>query len=94
MSKPGLSRPDVCSIRAAARHAAFAEAAPGLLGAGGCPPADDDLPLPGRDSRLRPVLPAALASIPHRFKDPIRQLGTIDASLVADVRRQRTGAGR
>ena len=52
MFDPGFTRPDVCSIRAAAAQAEFAEAARGVLGADGCPPADDDLPLPGRDRRV------------------------------------------
>jgi hypothetical protein len=99
MYDPGLTRSDVCSIHAAAEQAEFAEAACGPLGAGGCPPTDDDLPLPGRDRRvpyhrLRPVLNAALAGIPYRFKYPIRQLGTGGASLAADNRGQGTGAGR
>ncbi len=81
MSDPGPSRPDVCSIRAAAGQAEFAEAARGVLGADGCPPADGDHPLLGRDRRvpyrrLRQVVNAALASIPHGFGYPIRQLGT------------------
>jgi hypothetical protein len=68
MFDPGLSRPDVCSIRAAAGQAEFAEAARGVLGTDGCLPTDD-LPLPGRDRRvpchrLRPVVDVALASIP------------------------------
>ena len=99
MYDPGLSRPDVCSIHAAAEQAEFAEAARGVLGADGCLPTDDDLPLPGRDRRvpyhrLRQVLNAALASIPHRFGYPIRQLGTGGAWLVAGNRGQGTGAGR
>ena len=71
----------------------------GVPGAGGCPPADDDPPLPGRDRRvpyrrLRPVPNAALAGIPHRFGYPIRQLGTAGAWLVAGNRGPGTGAGR
>jgi hypothetical protein len=46
MSDPRLSRPDVCSIRAAAEQAEFAEAARGVLGADACPPTDGDHPLP------------------------------------------------
>jgi hypothetical protein len=99
MYDPGLSRPDVCSIHAAAEQAEFAEAARSVAGADACPPTDDDLPLPGRDRRvpyrrLRPVLSAAPASIPHRVKYPIRQLGTGGAWRVADTRGQGTGAGR
>ena len=99
MYDPGLSRPDACSIRAAAGQAECTEAARGVLGADGCLPTDGDLPLPGRDRRvphhrLRPVLNAALASIPHKFSYPIRQLGTAGAWLVADNRGQGTGAGR
>ena len=86
MSDPGLSWPDVCSIRAAAEKAEFAHAARGVLGADGCPPTDGDLPLPGCDRRvpyrrLRRVVDAAPASIPHRSGYPIRQLGTGGASL-------------
>ena len=99
MSDPGPSRPDVCSIRAAAEHAEFAEAARGVPGVGGRPPTDDDRPLPERDRRvpyrrLRQVVNAALASIPHGFRCPVRQLGTGGAWLVADNRGQGTGAGR
>ena len=99
MYNPGLSRSDVCSIRAAAEQAKFAEAARGVLGADGCLPADDELPLPGRDRRvpfhcLRQVPNAALAGIPHRFRYPIRQLGTGGAWLVGGNRGQGTGAGR
>jgi hypothetical protein len=99
MSDPSPSRPDVCSIRAAAGQAEFAEAARGVLGADGCPPTDGDHPLLGRDRRvpyrrLRQVVNAALASIPHGFGYPIRQLGTGGARLVADNRGQGTGAGR
>jgi hypothetical protein len=99
MSDPGLSRPDICSIRAAAEQAEFTEAARGVLGADGCLPTDNDPPLPGRDRRvpyhrLRRVLSAALASIPHGSRYPIRQLGTGGAWLVADNRGQGTGAGR
>jgi hypothetical protein len=98
MSDPGPSRPDVCPIRAA-EQAEFAEAACGVLSADGCPPADGDHPLPGRDRhvsyrRLRQVVNAALASIPHGFRYPIRQLGTGGASLVAGNRGHGTGAGR
>jgi len=99
MSDPRLSRPDVCSIRAAAEQAEFAEAARGVLGADGCPPTDGDHPLPGRDRRvpyhrLRQVVNAALASILHGFGCPIRQLGTGGAWLVADNRGPGMGAGR
>ncbi len=99
MYDPGPSRPDVCSIRTTAEQAEFAQAARGVLGAGGCPPTDGDHPLPGRDRRvpyrrLRQVVNAALASIPHGFRYPIRRLGTGGASLVADNRGQGTGAGR
>jgi hypothetical protein len=99
MYDPGLTLSGVCSIRAAVRQAEFAEAARGVLGADGCPPADDDPPLPGRDRRvpyrrLRPVLNAALVSISHGFGYPIRQLGTGGASPLAGNRGQRTGAGR
>ena len=99
MYDPRLSRPDVCSIRAAAEQAGFAEAARGMLDADGCLPTDDDLPLPGRDRRvpyhrIRQVLNAALASIPHGFGYPVRQLGTGGAWLVGGNRGQGTGAGR
>ncbi len=99
MYHPDLSQPDACSIRAAAGQAKCAEAARGVPGADGCPPTDGDLPLPGRDRhvpyhRLRQVLNAALASIPHKFGYPIRQLGTGGAWLVAGNRGQGTGAGR
>ena len=99
MSDPGLSRLDVCSIRAAAEQAEFAEAARGVLGADGCPPTNGDLPLAGRDRRvpyrrLRRVVNAARASIPHGFGYPTWHLGTAGASLVADNRGQGKGAGR
>ena len=78
-SDPDLSRPDVRSTRAAAKQVEFAKTARGLLAADGCPSADDDLPLPRRDRRvpyhrLRSVLNADLASIPHRVKYLIRGL--------------------
>jgi hypothetical protein len=99
MSDPGPSRPDVCSIRATNEQAEFAEAARGVLGADGYLLTDGDHPLPGRDRRvpyrrLRHVLNAALASIPHGFRYPIRQLGTAGAWLVAGNCGQGTGAGR
>ena len=99
MYDPDLSRPDICSIRAAAEQAEFAEAARGVLGTDGCPPTDDDPPLLGRDRRvpyhrLRQVPKAVLASIPHGFGYPVRQLGTGSAWLVAGSRGQGTGAGR
>jgi hypothetical protein len=99
MSDPGLSRPDACSVRAAAEHAELAETARGVPGADGCPPADGDLPLPGRDRRvpyrrLRRAVNAALASFPHGSGYPIRQFGTAGASLVAGHRGPGTGAGR
>jgi hypothetical protein len=99
MFDPRPSQPDVCSIRGAAGQAKFAEAAHGMLDADGCLPTDDDLPLPGRDRRvpyhrLRQVLNAALASIPHGFRYPARQLGTEGAPLVADNCGRGTGAGR
>ncbi|HEY6311052.1 MAG TPA: hypothetical protein VIY52_09640 [Streptosporangiaceae bacterium] len=97
MFDPGLSRPDVCSIRAAAEQAEFAEAC-GVPGVGGCPPTDNDLPLPGRDRRipyhrLGQLVNAALASIPYRSGYPIRQLGTAGAWLVAGNSGQGAGAG-
>jgi hypothetical protein len=99
MSDPGPSRPDACSTRAAAEQAEFAEATRGVPGADGCPPTDGGHPLPGRDrrvpyQRLRQVLSAALASIPHRFGYSIRQLGTAGASLAVGNRGHGTGAGR
>ena len=99
MSNPYLTRPDVCSIRAAARRAEFAEVARAVAGVGGCPSADGNLPLPGcgrrvPSRRLRPVLNAALAGLPHRVGYPMRQLGTGGASGVAGNRGQGTGAGR
>ena len=99
MFDPGLSRPDICSIRAAAEQAEFAEAARGVPGADGYPPTDNDLPLPGRDRRipyhrLRQLVNEALANIPHTFRYPIRQLGTAGAWPVAGNGGQGTGAGR
>ena len=99
MSNPDLTRPDIRSIHAAAKQAEFAEAARSVAGADGCLSAGDDRPVPGRDRRvpyhrLRPVRNAALASIPHRVRYPIRQLGTRGAWLVGGNRGQRTGAGR
>jgi hypothetical protein len=98
MFDPDLSRPDICSIRAAAEQAELAGAARGLLSTDGCPPVDDDLPLLGRDRRapcrrLRPVR-KALASVPHGFRYRIRQLGAGGAWLVVGNRGQGTGAGR
>ncbi len=99
MYNPDLSQPDACSIRAAAEQTEFAEAARGMLDADGCLPTDDDPPLPDRDrrvphNRIRQVLNTALASIPHGFEYPIRQLGTGGAWLVVGNRGQGTGAGR
>jgi len=99
MSDPALSRPDICSIRTAAEHAEFAEAARGVPGADSCPPTDHDLPVPGHDRRvpyrrLHTVLNAALASTPYRFGCPIRQPGTGDAWLAGGSCGQGKGAGR
>jgi hypothetical protein len=99
MSDPGPSRPDVCSIRAAAEHAEFAEPARGVLGADRCLPTGGDQPLPGRGRRvphhrLRQVPNAALPGVLHGFGYPIRQLGTAGAWLVAGNRGPGTGAGR
>jgi hypothetical protein len=99
MSDPGLSRPNVYSIRAAAERTEFAEAARGVLSANGCPPTDGDLPCPGRDRRapyrrLRRAVNTALASFPDGFGYPIRQLGTGGASLVTGDRGPGTRAGR
>ena len=46
MSYPGFTRPDLCSIRAAAEQAELAEAACGGLSADGHPPAGDYPPAP------------------------------------------------
>jgi hypothetical protein len=56
MSDSGLTRPDLCSIRAAAEQAEFAGPARGLLSADGYPPAGDDPLAPlARDVARTPV---------------------------------------
>jgi Protein of unknown function (DUF2637) len=46
MPYPGFTRPDLCSIRAAAEQEELAEAVRGGCSADGCPPGDDDPPAP------------------------------------------------
>ena len=53
MPDPGFTRPDLCSIRAAAGQAEHAEAARGGLSADSHPPAGDDRH-PGRAASTAP----------------------------------------
>jgi hypothetical protein len=66
MPYPGLTRPDLCPIRAAAGQAEFAEAACGRLNADGQPPAGDDPPAPtasGIDRAIRLSTAAAVLAV-------------------------------
>ena len=66
MSYPGITRPDLCSIRAAAGQAEHAEAARGGLSADGHPPAGDDPPAPlasGIDRAIRLSTAAAVLAV-------------------------------
>ena len=66
MSDPGFTRPDLCSIRAAAGQAELAEAARGGLSADGHPPAGDYPPAPlasGIDRAIRLSTAAAVLAV-------------------------------
>jgi len=66
MPGPGFTRPDLCSIRAAAGQAEPAGAVRGGLSAGGHPPAGDDSPAPlasGIDRAIRLSTAAAVLAV-------------------------------
>ncbi len=66
MPHPGFTRPDLCSIRAAAEQAEPAEAVRGVLGADGHPSAGDDPPAPpasGIDRAIRLSTAAAVLAV-------------------------------
>ena len=66
MPDPGVTRPDLCSIRAAAGQAEHAEAVCGGLTADGRPPAGDDPPAPpagGIDCAIRLSTAAAVLAV-------------------------------
>ena len=66
MPDPGITRPDLCSIRAADGQAEHAEAAGSGLTADGHPPADDDppaLPASGTDRAIRLSTAAAVLAV-------------------------------
>jgi hypothetical protein len=66
MPDPVLTRPDLCSIGAAAGQAELAEAACGRLTADGQPPAGDDPPAPtasGIDRAIRLSTAAAVLAV-------------------------------
>ena len=66
MPDPGFTRPDLCSIRAAAEQAELAEAVRGGFSADGHPPADDDPPAPlasGIDRAIRLSTAAAVLAV-------------------------------
>ena len=66
MPDPGFTRPDLCSIRAAAGQAELAEAVRGGLSADGHPPASDDPPAPvasGIDRAIRLSTAAAVLAV-------------------------------
>ena len=52
MPHPYLTRPNICSIRAAARQAELAEGVRAMTDIDGWLPADGNLPLPGRGRRV------------------------------------------
>jgi len=88
MPGPGFTRPDLCSKRAAARQAEFADAARGPLSADGYPLAGDDpfAPMPHYAART-----LVEASARRAFGYPYQPAG---ARLVISRRGQRTEAGR
>ena len=66
MPDPGFTRPDLCSIRAAAEQAEHAGAVRGGLSADGHPPAGDDPPAPlasGIDRAIRLSTAAAVLAV-------------------------------
>ena len=66
MSGPGFTRPDLCSIRAAAEQEELAEAVCGGFSAHGCPPGGDDPPAPltsGIDRAIRLSTAAAMLAV-------------------------------
>jgi hypothetical protein len=66
MSDPGFTRPDLCSIRAAAEQTEHSGAVCGVLSADGRPPADDDPPAPlmsGIDRAIRLSTAAAVLAV-------------------------------
>ena len=66
MPDPGITRPDLCSIRAAGGQAESAEAVRGGLSADGHPPAGDDPPAPpagGIDRAIRLSTAAAVLAV-------------------------------
>jgi hypothetical protein len=66
MPDPGLTRPDLCSIRAATEQAEPAGAVRGVPGADGRPPAGDDPPAPpasGIDRAIRLSTAAAVLAV-------------------------------
>ena len=77
MSGPGFTRPDLCSIRAAAEQAEFAVAARSLLSADGYLLADDDPLAPlARDAVRIPVEAGFTSHHCHRH-DPVWRLGGV-----------------
>jgi hypothetical protein len=87
MPGPGITRPDLCSKRAAASQAAFADTACGPLSADGY-----RLAVMTRSHRCR-IMP--LARLPKRV--PCARSGTrigLQARLVISRRSQQTEAGR
>ena len=85
MSEPGFARSDLCSIRAAAEQAGFADPARRLLSADGHPLADHG---------ICHLANAAIGDVLHAFGYPVRQPGTRRAGLVAGHSGQGTEAGR
>ena len=91
MSDPGLTRPDLRSIRAATEQAEVADAIPGLHGADDRPLVRDD-PLAALARDVACTL--AEAGVLHASGCPDRQRDTGGACPVISCRGQRTGAGR
>jgi len=66
MPDPAVTRPDLCSIRAAAEQTEHSGAVCGVLSADGCPPADDDPPAllaTGIDRAIRLSTAAAVLAV-------------------------------
>ena len=88
MPSPGFTRPNLCSKRAAARQAEFADAARGPLSADSYPLAADDPLAPRPHHAARTLIKA---SAQRAFGYPYQPAG---ARLVISRRGQRTEAGR
>ena len=77
MSDPGFTRPDLCSIRAAAEQAEFAGAARGLLSADGYPLAEDNPLAPLARDVARTLVEAGFTLHHCDRYDPLWRLGGV-----------------